>query len=153
MPKLRHSKTQAYAYFITTRILEENRIFSDCNLAQIVMDIILFGRREGWYYLYAFVVMPDHMHLELTPKGKTVSEIMKSLKGFSSWKINKAFEKSGTLWQKGYMDFPVYQSEVAWQKINYIEENPVRAGLVKNAIDYPFSSAKMHDILDIGLLA
>jgi hypothetical protein len=50
------------------------------------------------------------------------------------------------------MDFPIWQRKIAWQKVNYIEENPVRAGLVKNAIDYPFSSARMRDCLDAPLL-
>jgi REP element-mobilizing transposase RayT len=152
MPKLRHSKDPAYAYFITTRLLGTGKIFCDFKLAQIVMDGILHGRSEEWYYLYAFVVMPDHMHIELTPRSKAVPEIMKVLKGFSSRQINKTTLKTGSLWQAGYMDFPIYQREIAWQKVNYIEENPVRAGLVNNAIDYPFSSARMHDLLDLEFI-
>jgi putative transposase len=152
MPQLRHLHIENGINFITSCILERKNIFAIDRHARILMDAILYGRMEGWYYLFAFVIMPEHMHLELTPKEKTLAEIMKIIKGFSSRQINNTIGSSGSLWQAGYMDFPIFTKKVAWQKVVYIENNPVRAGLVKNAIDYPFSSAAMHDLLDLDML-
>jgi putative transposase len=151
--KLKHIQSKGCTYFITTCIANRNMIFADCGLAQILMDDIIYGRNEGWYYLFGFVIMPDHLHLELAPRNKAIPAIMKCLKGYSSRQINLKNERTGTLWQEGYMDFPIYSKKIAWQKLVYIEQNPVRAGLVTEAINYPYSSAGMHDLLDLDHLA
>jgi len=113
-----------------------------------VVDTIIFGKSKSWYYLLGYVIMPNHLHLAIAPKDKKISEIMMNLKGYTSRKINSLARRSGKVWQDGYIDFPIDKRDAIMQKINYIEQNPVRAGLVSDCNKYPYSSACNREILD-----
>ena len=128
------------------------KIFANQQYAQIVADAIIYGNRQRWYNLLAYVVMPDHIHLVIIPGTKTVSGIMKSIKGFSSRKINLLNNTKGKLWQEGYHETTIDKVKFVYQKLRYIEENPVRAGLVKDPSDYLFSSAGKHEELALSSL-
>ena len=90
--------------------------------------------------------MPDHVHLILTPLTDEVERaifrlpgIMKAIKGASSHAINRQLRSHETIWQEESFDHVVRSSESLDAKIDYILQNPVRAGLVKIASEYPWS--------------
>ena len=87
----------------TTVTFNREPIFKDSKAADIVLEAILFGKRQEWYYLLSFVIMPDHMHLIIIPRKKNISECMKSIKGFSARKINEGFSRRGSIWQMGFL--------------------------------------------------
>ena len=96
------------------------------------------------YDLHAAVVMPDHTHIILTPltdvaRGLvvTLAEIMKAIKGSSSHAINVRMAR-GTVWQEESFDHVLRSSESLDTKVQYILENPVRKGLVKDSREYPW---------------
>jgi len=95
----------------------------------------------GQYVLHAFVVMPNHVHLLATP-AVAVPKLMKSLKGITAKRANAMLALTGSsFWQEESYDHLV-RHEREFEKIrNYIEENPVRAGLVREASEYRWSSA------------
>jgi putative transposase len=148
MNKIKHLNLEGYVYFITTCTFGKEKFFISDGFAQTVVNTIIFGRTESWYYLLAYVVMPNHLHLLIAPKNRKVPSIMMSIKGYTSRKINIIANRSGKIWQDGYIDFPMDNRRAAIEKINYIEQNPVRAGLVKDIVEYPYSSAFNHDIWD-----
>jgi REP element-mobilizing transposase RayT len=114
----------------------------DPQAAQIVVDSILFGVPER-YDLYAFVVMPNHVHVLFTPRQRP-SRILKVLKGYTSYQINRLQRAPGrVLWQHESYDHWARDEEEASRIIEYIENNPVRAGLCTRPQDWPFSSAAM----------
>lgn len=152
MPKLKHLDIEKYVCFITTCTHKRAKVFSDSRYAQLVMDTILFGKEHGWYKLLSFVIMPDHIHLVIVPENKKVPAIMQGIKGFTSKKINDIKNAKGKLWQDGYHDFAMDNPKAIYQKLRYIEENPVRAGLANKAFDYPYSSAGKYDDLDLSYL-
>jgi hypothetical protein len=78
---------------------------------------------------------------------------MQGIKGYSSKAINKIIRNRGKLWQQGYRDFVMDDLRAIYRKLIYIENNPVRAGLVKNPIDYRFSSAGKNNQLDLEYLS
>ncbi len=95
------------------------------------------------YRLRVAVVMPDHVHLILTPlideRRRTVIslvEILKALKGASSHAIKPRLEVPGPIWQKESFDRVVRSSESLDAKVAYILENPVRKGLVDDWRQY-----------------
>ena len=94
------------------------------------------------YDLHATVVMPDHVHLLLTPlrdeKGWPYSlpTILKQLKGTSARTINKLLNSSGPVWQEESFDHVLRSQESLEEKLEYIRQNPVRRGLVKKPEDY-----------------
>lgn len=97
------------------------------------------------YRLRVAVVMPDHVHLILTPlvdeiRHVVVSliEIMKALKGTSAHAINHQRGARGTIWQEESFDRIVRSSESLDAEVAYILENPVRKGLVQDWREYPW---------------
>jgi REP element-mobilizing transposase RayT len=103
------------------------------------------GEKDWGYIIYAYVIMPDHVHLMIKPlKGNRLAKIMNQIKGVSSRKINALLKQSGNLWQKGFHDFTIYEEKKFKEKFNYIHYNPVKWKLAEFAEDYPFSSAKYY---------
>lgn len=86
--------------------------------------------------------MPDHVHLLITPlPDKPLSKILQGIKGYSAWRLNGLSDRRGPFWQDESFDHLI-RSEADWlDKHRYILHNPVAAGLVRRAEDYPLSSA------------
>lgn len=94
-------------------------------------------RREGRYLLHAFVIMPNHIHLLITPTGITLERSMQFIKGSFSHRLRSKFP----VWQRGFDDRRMRTQEEFLSAKAYIHQNPVEAKLVMNAGDYRWSSA------------
>ena len=140
-----------YPSFITTKTLNNHPFFFDSSNAEFLVSSILFGCRNNWFDLVAFVVMPDHLHLITISKGKNISQIMHSIKSFSSKEITKATLREGSVWQPSFRDFTLWSEELVIEKINYIHNNPVRKGLVSDPKDYNYSTANKRFERDLFL--
>ncbi|HEX3352893.1 MAG TPA: transposase [Terriglobales bacterium] len=108
----------------------------------IAVESCIWGNRSR-YNLHAAVVMPDHVHLALTPLYEgdscfSLVEIMQGIKSASAHKINCSLNRTGQIWQRESFDRVLRLEESMHAKIEYIVQNPVRAGLVKVASDYPW---------------
>jgi len=96
------------------------------------------------YRLHAAVVMPDHVHLLLTPlrneKGWAYSlcSILKLIKGTSARSVNKLSGSCGPVWQEESLDHVLRSQESFEEKLGYIRQNPVRRGLAARPEDYPW---------------
>ena len=87
-----------------------------------------------------YVLMPDHCHLfvALDDERLSLSQWMKSMKGV----LSAQWRSAGIVppyWQKGFFDHVLRSEESYSEKWNYVCENPVRAGLVTRATDWPFA--------------
>ena len=103
------------------------------HLTSIGIPVFVTFRLDG------LVVMPNHVHLLITPKI-ALSEIMRRLKGSSAREANKSLGRLGTFWQEESYDHLV-RSDVEFGRIkSYILENPVKAGLVRSAEEFRWSS-------------
>ena len=95
----------------------------------------------GHYVLHAFVVMPNHVHL-LATAAVALPKLTKSLKGITAKRANAMLALTGRpFWQEESYDHLVRHARDLEKIRNYIEGNPVRAGLVKEASEYRWSSA------------
>ena len=118
------------------------------NLPEQARDIVLASARHDdalHYDLHAAVVMPDHVHLILTPlvneaqqRVMPLFEIMKAIKGASAHKINRQLGRHGAVWQEESFDRVLRSSEDVDAKVLYVLENPVRRGLVSDWRQYPW---------------
>ena len=111
-------------------------------IAGLVVEAIVEGRDTlGHYDLHAFVVMANHVHLLITAKTP-VPKLLQRLKGTTARRANESLRLTGRpFWQEESYDRWV-RDEREFQRIRaYVEENPVRAGLVAAPEDYPWSSA------------
>jgi putative transposase len=152
MGSLKRLNLENYLSFITTKTINNYPFFTNPINAEIVVSTIYFGRKNNWFDLLAFVVMPDHLHLIIASKQKNISQSMHSIKSFSSKEINKINKRNGQVWQPSFRDFTIYTNELLFEKITYIHDNPVRKGLVSEATRYIFSSANPIYKTDIEIL-
>ena len=109
--------------------------------AEIVQNALLHfdGTR---YRLIAWCVMPNHVHVLFeTFPGHPLGKVVHSWKTFTTREINKHLNRSGPLWQEDYFDTFMRDDEQQWSEKDYIEGNPVNAGLVSRATDWPWGSA------------
>ncbi|HXI22252.1 MAG TPA: transposase [Pyrinomonadaceae bacterium] len=113
----------------------------DARVATIVQDSLLHFDSER-YRLYAWVLMPNHVHVILTPAiGWSLSRIMKDLKSFTSREANKILGRRGQFWMEDYFDRYVRDAKHFASATAYIENNSVKAKLCTKPEDWPFSSA------------
>jgi len=83
--------------------------------------------------------MPNHVHLLLTIIGDNqLTTIMKSIKGVTARKINRHRNKTGSIWLAESYDHIIRNQNEFYNTIQYISENPRRAGVIKENEKYPF---------------
>ncbi len=114
----------------------------DAGLAKIVVDSLRYGAEElGLYRLSAFVVMSNHVHILIWPKA-LLPRITKSIKGHTARECNKLLLRTGeNFWQDESFDHSVRNEDSFYRIKSYIERNPVKAQLVAEPPDWPWSSA------------
>ena len=111
-------------------------------IARLVVEAVHRSAQElGHYDLEAYVVMANHVHLLAWPRAPA-SKFLHSLKGSTAREANKILGRTGQpFWQKESYDHWVRDSAELERIRHYIEQNPVKAGLVSRPQDYPWSSA------------
>ena len=113
----------------------------DARVAQIVLDIIMEAQTRAMCEVGAFVVLSNHVHLLLRPLVP-VARIMQSIKGVSALRANKILGRTGEqFWQHESYDRWVRSGQEHRRVRHYIENNPVKAGLVECGDDWAWSSA------------
>ena len=124
-------------YFVTACAFDRKPILTKHEVIQALLAFAQQGEEHG-AYVGSFVIMPDHLHLfvALEP-DRQLSVWMKSLKNSLS-KQMRAIAIPAPHWQKGFFDHVLRSDESYSQKWEYVRDNPVRAGLVKNWEDWPF---------------
>lgn len=113
---------------------------SNENIANICRDTLQFPNGKD-YSLIAYCIMPNHVHLvfELINRNKSISDIMKGVKGVSARRINKYLNRSGTFWQDESYDRLVRDDVELYFVIKYVLLNPVEANLVDDWQDWNYT--------------
>jgi putative transposase len=89
------------------------------------------------YRLHAYVVMPDHLHLLITPFD-TVEKSVQLIKGGFSFRAKRELEWAGDIWQTGFTDHRIRDEEDWKRHLDYIRQNPIDARLVTDVALYEF---------------
>ncbi len=128
------------------RLLDEARdgtfYLRQPDIADMVVEAIHYNAAVlGHYSLHSFVVMPNHVHLLATP-AVALPKLTRSLKGITAKRANTTLALVGKpFWQSESYDHLVRHEREFEKIMKYIEGNPVRTELVKDASDYRWSSA------------
>jgi putative transposase len=128
-------------YFVTTATFNRRRLFQVAVNAELFLETLQHYRREGHYKLHAFVVMPDHVHLLITPQHLSIERVVGFIKGSFSHRLGLKFP----VWQRGFTDHRIRDSDEFQARREYIHQNPVRARMVEVPESYPYSSAYRSD--------
>ena len=161
-------RDNAYPYFITSTVVGWVDALSRPLYKDILIQSILFCIQNKGLRVHAWVFMSNHIHMIISADSdkSNISGIIRDFKKYTSVSVTKAIEdnpqesrrdwmmnmfaftgrnnglnKNMQFWQNDYHPIELNSSEKIEQRLNYIPENPVRAGLVWTPPDYKYSSA------------
>jgi REP element-mobilizing transposase RayT len=116
-------------------------VLKHTGVAAMVQDALLRFHGER-YKLFAWVVMPNHVHSLMTRfENHELQDILHSLKSYTAHEANKMLHCRGQFWIEDYFDRYMRNQEHFRRTVKYIENNPVIAELCQTPSDWPFSSA------------
>ena len=123
--------------------LDDLSLCADENPQTLISAINFYA---GYFYeLHSYCIMPNHLHLLIRPlPGKDgdfhkVSTTVQRLKSYTAKVINQRYARQGKIWHRDYFDRFIRNPDDYSHVVNYILENPVKAGLVSKAEDWKFS--------------
>lgn len=174
-------RNQEGLYFLTFTIVKWIDVFSRQVYRDILLDSLAYCRKEKGLSLKAYVIMSNHIHIIARAENGNLSDVVRDFKSFTSKKIlheiehgtesrkdwllhmfafkakyNKRNEKY-QLWVQENHPEGLESNAFIEQKLNYIHQNPVRAGLVEEPWHYKYSSAADYSggkgLIEIDLIA
>ena len=153
------SRTKS-VYYLTSVTHNRLAIFRADKLKEVVCKALDEARKSAGFLIFAYVVMPDHLHL-LTDNAKSTSETLRYTNGIIAKRVIDYLKENNldsclaklriqlrerehkhSVFQHHPNAFEIYGEDKMMEKVNYIHLNPVRAGLVKVPDDYRFSSSR-----------
>ena len=127
-------------FFITAVTANRRPLFKIESNAQLLMTILEENRAKEHFDLHAWVIMPDHVHLLLTPApGVSLEKAVQLVKGNFSFRLKSKLP----IWQTSFTSRRIKDAQDFSSHREYIHQNPVRAGLCPKAEEYPYSSANL----------
>lgn len=157
---------QSKSYFITYATVDWVDVFTRQTYKDIVVDSLQFCIDNKGLIVYAWCIMSNHVHLIIGSNQEKMQDIVRDMKKFTSKKICEAIEnnpqesrkqwmlalfsragkrnsnnKKYQFWQQHNQPIELDYAEIIDQKINYIHNNPVKAGWVNHPWEYTYSSA------------
>jgi putative transposase len=160
-------RNQSAPHFITFATVSWVDVFTRKQYRDIVLDSIRFCQKEKGMLLHSWCIMSNHVHLIASSANDDLSGLLRDFKKFTGKEVIKAinanekesrrewmldiFKKAGEansrnkeyqFWRQDNQPMELYSGPFTFQKMNYIHQNPVEAGIVEKAEDYLYSSAK-----------
>ena len=125
-------------FSITICTFNRRPLFKNENFARKTIDTLQSGPFGQQTKRYAVCLMPDHLHLMVSPVTGNLMDAIKSWKSYTANLLMK-IGVTGPCWQRGFYDHALRKEEDIRVVAEYIANNPVRAGLVNHWQEYPFS--------------
>ncbi len=161
-------------YFITISVVSWQAVFIRRVYGDHVMECLRHCRDHKGLAIYAYVLMPNHLHAVVQSSGRPLSATMRDFKSYSAktliqliadqpqesryeplarlfagYGAHNAMNWENQFWQNGYQPIELHAPAVIQQKIKYIHHNPVRAGFVSEPAHWFYSSAHPQNPLDV----
>jgi len=134
---------------VTIGTRDRRSVFEDHAFGRRSVDILGRLRTERGNPVYAYCVMPDHVHLlvGVSPSSSVIGFVgaWKSLCARAYWEVGGI----GTPWQEGFYDRALRCEEHLRRAVLYVLRNPVRKGVVADYRDYPLSGSLEWDLSDL----
>lgn len=141
MPRLERGLVNGFIYHVINRGNSGQQIFHDDKEYGIFIELMAEAKKMYDVKLLAYCLMPNHFHLLLQPgKAEDLSKWMQWLMTSHVRRHHSSYGSSGHIWQGRFKSFIVENDIHLLTVARYVEGNPVRAGLVKSARDWPWSS-------------
>jgi len=135
-PSRETTRNNEFAYFVSTQTEGRKPFFRHERWARLMVSVLNHYEGNG-YKLHAYVIMPDHLHLLISPL-ESVEKSVQLIKGGFSFRAKRELQWNGEIWQKGFTDHRVRDEEDWGRHLEYIRQNPVDARLVEDVVLYEF---------------
>jgi REP element-mobilizing transposase RayT len=167
MPTGYQIQDQTTAYFLTLQVIDWVDVFTRKDYRDIVLESLTYCREQKELDVYAYVIMSNHVHLLVRARQENLSDVLRDFKKFTASQILKQIAEGDAESRRDWMlkrfefaaqchvrnsthqfwthenhAIEITSTKFLFQKMNYIHENPVRAGWVEEPQDYLYSSAR-----------
>jgi len=129
--------TRTGASFVTIATYKRRPVFQVSRVAELFIDTLLHYRRLGHYKLHAYLVMPDHVHLLISPEALPLEQAITLIENGFAHRL----ASTQPLWESGIVAHPIRNLRDLETVRNYLHQTPVRANLTPTPELYPYSSA------------
>jgi putative transposase len=134
--KIYSNPNQMFSITICTK--DRQRIFRNRNFSKMILETLKKGPLGKATDCFAYCLMPDHLHLQISTRDGNLVDLINGWKSYTANLLRKSGLK-GACWQRGFYDHALRKDEDIQTVAEYIVNNPVRAGIVRNWREYPFS--------------
>ena len=137
-----HPAVGNHPCFVTAVTKERRPVLRNPRAADLMLSELGRLRDELDFALLAYGIMPDHIHLVIVPGTvANLSRTMQSIKGRFARRWNQRLGRRGCIWQPRYYESAVRTEAQLLNWVEYIHQNPIRAGLAASPEGYPYCSA------------
>jgi putative transposase len=142
MPRTGRVILPNYPHHVVQRGHNRQVVFPQSSDYRYYLDTLLEWKTGYDIKVYAWCLMTNHVHLVLEPHEavENLGRLMKRLAGRQTRYVNRRLVRSGTLWEGRYKSSPIQTDAYFLACCRYVELNPVRAGMVDDPDNYPWSS-------------
>src|ERR1035437_243594 len=152
MPRAKRVVAVGAPHHVTQRGNARQDVFVNDGLRRIYLNLLAEHAGKNSLRVVAYCLMTNHVHLVVVPESlRSLANTFRHAHARFSQYWNTAFRRTGHLWQNRYYSCPVEEA-AEWRVIRYVEQNPVRAGIVETATAYAWSSARAHAGLELSPL-
>jgi putative transposase len=138
-PQREHATNNAQTYMVTSSTWERRSLFQAEPWAKLLIDTF-YHYRGAAYLLHEFVVMPDHIHVLISPLA-SLEKAVQFIKGGFSYRAKKELGSIMEVWQKGFQDHRIRDANDYALHVSYIHNNPVKERLCDCSEEFQYSSA------------
>jgi putative transposase len=136
----------SWRYSLTCATRDRQPVFHDPQNAHACLDALTRSSDTHAFRILVHCVMPDHLHA-LVEGATERADFLAFVRAFRRRSAHEFRSRVGhELWQRGYWDRVLRAGESTPDVIRYIVANPVRAGLISNPLDYPFTGSGVFDL-------
>jgi putative transposase len=129
-------------FFVSSKTVQGQQLLQTQSAAELLIDVFRCYTLAGRFKVHEFVVMPDHFHVLITVDGNTsIERAVQLIKGNYSFRRKRELGFNGETWQRGFSEVRVNDRKSFIAHKEYIDDNPVKAGLAAIAEEYPYCSA------------
>jgi len=128
-------------FFVSANAISQRFLLQSERTAGLFVEVMFAYRDAGKFLVHEFTVMPNHVHILLTPIESKISDSMRLIKGGFSHRAGKEFGIKGQVWQRGFSEHCIRSSADYIAHKNYLWQNAVKARLVDKPEDWRYCSA------------
>src|SRR5262245_54234720 len=145
MPRLPRPIGDGFIYHAINRGNNRHAVFASSADYVAFLAALAQTRQRYPFALFGYCLMSNHFHLLLQPAdGQSISRILQSLTVAHTWRYHRRHRSVGHVWQGRFKSPVVQDDDHLLTVLRYIEANPLRAGIVRDAADYRWSSYAVH---------